>query len=96
MQTTDDWFAESSPEPTLNELYDRRLVAWGYLTRGGSCTWELTTAQKLYDTLLPVYITPMQKTLNESPVFLRLLQEEMDYLSGPRQRAWTKNPEGPA
>ena len=86
----DDWFAEPKPEPTLNELYDRRLVAWGWLSSDRETpSWELTTAAKVYESLTMYYLPSIQKRLNEE---LSLVLTE----KGLRASDWRRHPEGPA
>jgi hypothetical protein len=84
----DDWFAEPKPVETLNDLYTRRLVAWGYLTKRGTCRWEMSALEQLHEVTLMHYLIPVQKQLNEELVFSM----------GRKQYGhdWTRNPEGPA
>jgi hypothetical protein len=89
MLTKDDWFHEPAPAPTLNELYTRRLVAWGYLlTDKRTCSWEVSSAYKLYGSLLTHYLAPIQRQLNEDLIF--------DLGRRRYGHDWTRNPEGPA
>jgi hypothetical protein len=61
MATNDDWFAEPEIEPTLNELYTRRLVAWGYITPRGETLWD---KKPIFSLLYQEYARGVQEFLN--------------------------------
>jgi hypothetical protein len=84
MAVVDDWFAEPKPKESLNDLYDRRLVAWGYLDRSGRCAWE-PPAPGFTSILQAIYAPVVRRTLNESLFGFDVLKV-----------GWKANPEGPA
>jgi hypothetical protein len=77
---TDDWFSEPSPAPTLNDLYTRRLAAWGWINLHGETLWDKAP---VFHALHQVYVDSLRDMLNR-PVLLL----------GPEH--WTANPEAPA
>ncbi len=85
MRTTDDWFAEPKPKESLNDLYDRRLVAWGWVTERGYCSWEAPKVGSFFSLLQNEYIALIKDQLNQP-----LLP---GFLYG---NDWRRNPEGPA
>lgn len=74
----EDWFTEPDPEESLNDLYTRRLVAWGYITRRGETAWDRPVSA--YDLLHTYYVPQITSML------------DMTLTLGPK--SWTLNPEG--
>jgi hypothetical protein len=85
--SNDDWFTTPTPEPTLHELYTRRLTAWGYLTKRGETAWDRPVTSAFCALLEQEYSSHVIDMLNQQ------LVPGLVYGYG---NAWKRNPEGPA